>query len=198
MQHNPIIASIVACGDSAKHWYKVPVNFSIGCNDCVKFGYEVNYLVCVDSPFKFQPKRQNGYIDRHKIIIDSKPERFYCHNSNWKKWFPQAELLSMQVFIGTYRKNRVYSSKTSPFVAITKAVELGATELIIWGVDFINHHQYAPGKSSYNMELSHYRLLFEQLQANGIKLWIGDENTALKEFLPTYKSISSNSEVMEK
>lgn len=193
-----MIASIVGCGDSAKEWFNTPCDFSVGVNDCVKFGHEVDYLVVVNSPSKFNPVQKNGYQNRFKTITDSKPKQFFCHNSNWRPYFPNAEMLAMRSFIGQYKKGRIYHTKTSPFVAITLAVNMGATELIIWGVDMINHHKFSEGKRDFNTELDYYRLLFEQLDNYGIKVWLGNDNTVLKQYLPLYKSISSNTEVMEK
>lgn len=190
----PKVISIVACGDSAKEWYKTPCDLSIGVNDANKFGHEVNYLVVVNSPLKFFPSVKNGHVDRLKTITDSKPERFFCHSSNWKPYFPKFELLSMRTFIGTYRKDRIYSSKTSPFVAITLAASLGAKDIILFGVDMLTHERFSAQASPKNRpdfitELGYYRMLFEQLEQNGIKVWIGNENTVLKDILPVYKSI---------
>lgn len=181
--------SIVACGESAKDWNKIPVDLSIGVNDAWKFGFPTDYLVVVNSPFKFHPRLDNKYTDRLKVITDSKPKRFFCHNINWKKWLPKAELLSFRPFIGTYRKGRIYSSKTSPFVAITLAASLGAKEIILWGIDMTNHQTYSPGKRGFNIEFEYYKLLFEQLQQAGVKVWIGDQNTVLKGILPVYELI---------
>jgi hypothetical protein len=178
--------SVIGCGDSAKDWNKVLVDLSIGVNDSWKFGHPTDYLVVVNSPFKFHPRLNNKYTDRLKVITDSKPKRFFCHNANWKKWFPKAELLGFKTFIGTYRKGRVYSSKTSPFVAITLAASLGATDIILWGIDMVNHQDYSPGKRGFSVELDYYRMLFEQLEQCGVKVWLGNESTVLKQFLKRY------------
>jgi hypothetical protein len=184
--------SIVGCGDSAKEWFKVTCDMSIGVNDCVKFGHEVDNLVVVNTPAKFQPSYKNGHVNRLKTIIESKPKRFFCHNSGWKPYFPNYELVGMRPFVLNYKRNRIYSSKTSPFVAICLAVSLGGTELIIWGVDMVNHHRWSVGKKDFGLELSHYQILFEELEKNGIKVWLGNEASTLNKFLPIYKSISSN------
>lgn len=189
----PKIISVIGCGDSAKEWFKTPCDLSIGVNDANKFGHEVNYLVVVNSPLKFFPSVKNGHVDRLKTITDSKPERFFCHSSNWKPYFPKYELLSMRTFIGSYRKDRIYSSKTSPFVAITLAASLGAKDIILFGVDMLNHERFSAQASPKNRpdfitELGYYRMLFEQLAQNGIKVWIGSENTVLKDILPLYES----------
>jgi hypothetical protein len=180
--------SIVGCGDSAKEWFKVPCDLSIGVNDCVKFGHEVDYLVVVNMPGKFGPSYKNGNVNRLKTIIESKPKKFFCHSSNWRQYFPDYQLLSMRPFVSKYMKGRVYSSKTSPFVAITLAASLGATEIIIWGVDMVNHQRWSPGMKGFDLELSHYQILFEELDKNGIKVWLGNENSILNKFLKVYDS----------
>lgn len=190
-------ASIVACGDSAKEWFKTPHDFSVGVNDCVKFGHEVDHLVVINSPGKFNPSVHNGHSDRMKTITDSKPKKFYCHNSNWRKWFRHGEMIAMKQFNSTYMPGRVYFSKTSPIVAITLAVKLGATELILWGIDMLNHHRFHPGEKDQVTEIGYYSILFEQLENQGVKVWLGNGNSALKAFLPVYKSISSNTMVMD-
>lgn len=186
-----MIISVVACGNSAKEWFKTPCDLSVGVNDCVKFGHQVDNLVVVNAPNKFNPKISNGHTDRLKTIIESKPKRFLCHNSNWKPYFPNYEILPLRSFIGTYRKDRIYSSKTSPMVAITLAASLGATHIVIWGVDFLDHARFSAisgpkHQPDFITELGYYGMLFEALERNGAKCWIGNENTVLKKYLPVW------------
>lgn len=182
--------SVVACGDSAKEWYKTPCHISIGVNDCFKFGHEVDYLVLVNSPFKFEPRRPtNNGVNRLETIIDSTPKKVYVHNSNWRSYFKhksQVENIAMRDYHGRYLKGRVYFSKTSPFVATTLAASLGAKDIILWGVDMVNHWRFQPGKKEFDSELSVYCDLFEQLEKNGIKCWIGNDNTVLSKYLKVY------------
>lgn len=184
-----MIASVVACGDSAKEWFKTPFDMSVGVNDCFKFGYNVDHLVCVNGPLKFQPRASNGMVNRLEIILDSRPKVFYCHNSNWKSYLKgvcEMRMISMVNYNGKFRKGRNYFSKTSPFVAMCLAVNLGATELILWGVDFVNHWKYKPGNRAYESELNMYVSLIDELVHQGINIWIGNENTVLKDYLPVY------------
>src|SRR5687768_13636855 len=95
--------SIIACGPSAKEWYKTPCDLSIGVNDCLKFGHEVDWLCVVNVPSKFTPKAKNGHTDRLFTITSSKPKKFLCHNGQWKQWFPSAELLQLHPFRGTVK-----------------------------------------------------------------------------------------------
>jgi len=182
--------TIVGCGDSAKDW--VPNGISIGVNDCWKFGKPTDYLVVVNSPLKFNPKTSNGFTNRLKTICDSTPKRFFCHDSTWRKWFKGAETLPMRTFNGKYVHQRVYSSKTSPFIAITLAVKLGATEIILWGVDMLTHHAFSPGKKDFQLEFEHYKILFDELKIHGVNVFIGNKETVLKDYLPVYDLREAN------
>lgn len=185
----PKIVSVIGCGNSAKEWFKTHCDLSIGVNDCVKFGHEVDYLVVVNAPLKFNPSQRNGHINRLKVITDSKPKKFLCHNSHWRKLMNgiDVELIAMQQFRGYFRVGRIYSTGTSPFIAITLAASKGAKEIILWGVDMITHKFYHAGNKEFDYELKKYKQLFEQLEQNGIKVWIGNENTVLKDILPLYE-----------
>lgn len=183
--------SVIACGESSKEWFKTPCDLSIGVNDAVKHGHEVNYLVVVNSPIKFHPTVKNGYTDRLKIITNSKPDRFFCHDHRWRGYFPKAELLAMKSYNGTYRKGRIYSSRTSPFVAITLAASLDTTDIILWGLDMLSHHTYAPGKKEFQSEFFLYKCLFDELKKAGIKVWLGNENTVFKDCLPVYGKVEA-------
>jgi hypothetical protein len=186
--------SVIGCGESAKDWNKVPVDLSIGVNDAFKFGHPIDYLVCVNSPLKFFPTTRNGNTDRIKTIIETNPKRFFVHDSRWQQHVKHAELISFRPFNLKYVKNRVYSSKTSPFVAITLAASLGATEIIIWGVDMINHHKFSANsgkrhQEDFQIELSYYMILFEELAKHGVQCFIGNENTVLKQYLPIWNPV---------
>jgi hypothetical protein len=182
--------SIVACGESAREWYKVPVDLSIGVNDCFKFGHEVDYLVLVNSPLKFEPRRANNNgVNRLETIYKSNPKKVFAHNSNWRSYFKyksEFQTLSMRDYNGRYNKGRVYFSKTSPFVAITLAVSLGAKDIILWGVDMLSHWRFSPGKKEMDSELAMYNDLFGEIKSHGINIWIGNKETVLKDYLQVW------------
>ncbi len=194
--------SIVACGPSAKEWYKTPCDLSIGVNDCVKFGRQVDWLCVVNAPDKFTPKAKNGWTDRLFTITSSKPKKFLCHNTQWKKWFPEAEMLHLQPFRGSVKRFRIVfriaSSKTSPFVAMNIAFHEGAKDIILWGVDFLNHPVMTD--KLLERELIEYQRLFEALEGKGVRCWVGNDQTVLTKYLPIYnqKPSSSNPTSMNK
>lgn len=176
-----MIVSIVACGESAREWYKTPCDLSIGCNDCVKFGHEVDYLVIVNAPDKFNARAKNGFADRIGTITRSKPKRFFCYDAKWKPYFPNYELLALKPFSGSVQSGRVYKSVTSPFVAITLAFSHGATDIILWGVDLVNHPNIK--NKTLSSEVSNYKRLFDALERKHVNVWLGKSGTVFDGFL---------------
>src|SRR5688572_21738135 len=173
--------SIVASGDSAREWFKVPCDLSIGVNDCLKHGHDVDQLVIVNFPRKFTS-------DRMKNILKSKA-KVWTHTSAWRAHFPKAEVIRLSPFAGYFHKNQIYCSKTSPMVAISLAVKAGAKDIILWGVDFKNHHVYSDGNKQGKHEISKYQKLFEGLKKIGVNVWLGAPGSALN--LPLYEKINN-------
>lgn len=176
-----MICSIVACGTSASEWFKTPCDLSIGVNDCVKYGHQVDYLVVVNAPDKFIARAKNGFTDRLATITNSSPKRFFCHNQNWKPYFPKAELLALKPFSGSLTAGRVYKSSTSPFVAITLAFAEGAKDIILWGVDFLNHPNIK--NKLLSRQVSEYKRLFDALERKGVNTWLGRSGTVFDNYL---------------
>lgn len=170
--------SIVGCGQSAKEWFNTPCDLSIGVNDCVKFGHEVDWLVVVNAPQKFR----NGRLE---TIHSSKPKRFLCHNGAWKRNFPDAELLQLHPFRRTVKKGKITFSKTSPFVAINLAYSAEATDIILWGVDFLNHPNVKD--KMLERERIEYSRLFAAIQNKGVRIWVGSPETVLKDELMVWQ-----------
>ncbi|HXR80739.1 MAG TPA: hypothetical protein VN763_07475, partial [Saprospiraceae bacterium] len=127
-----MISQVIGCGASGKDWFNTPSDLSIGCNDCSKFGKDTDWLVVVNR--HFTPERE-------KIILESKPKKLITHLQHWKKHFPQAEVIRMQQFGKHLKKGHVYSSKTSPFIAVSLAFNAGANDIILHGVDLIDHKE---------------------------------------------------------
>jgi hypothetical protein len=190
-----MIVSVVGCGESAKNWMHTYCNHSVGVNDCGKFGSNVDSLIVVNSPLKFEPTPKNEHRNRLWTIISSNPLEFLCHNSNWKKHFPKAKLLTLKPFAGSLKKGNCYTTKTSTFVAITYAYALGASTIIIWGVDMLNHPNFMPGSKNLEYELKQYKILFEILKNKGVNCYLGNENSILKSYLPVYEAKNNGEEL---
>jgi len=181
-QGKEMTVAVIGCGSSAKDWFKTQCDYSIGVNDVEKFGHKVNELVVINHPSKFRREP-----DRMNTIIQSKPDKFICHSTAWKQWFPKAELRSLTDFYNRVSKRLVYCSKTSPFVACSLAYNMGATELVLWGVDMINHKVYSPGNSYYDVEVRNYLRFFELIKGQ-TKTFVGSEGSVFSKYLPLWKN----------
>jgi hypothetical protein len=168
---------IIGCGESAKNWDGI--GFSIGVNDCFRY-HKTNYLLIINAPNKFTPERM-------QVIRNSEPDKVFCHTMLWKQYFPNMEYITLQAFTsGQIRPGMLYHSSTSPFAAMSLAYNIGAKEIILWGVDFKTHKHYHPGTQELKSELWKYNFFIEALEAKGTKVYQGCVGSELK--LPVWKS----------
>lgn len=159
--------SIIGCGETASQWDGK--GFSIGVNDCWRFGKPTDYLVVVNTKKQFTEERLNW-------IIRSQPERLYTHSEDYRHDFPESIFFKLkedcfQKWRGKLIDSTVQFSKTSPFVAISLAYSIGAKTINLYGVDFNNHKTYNPSNTSdFLHEINNYKSLFQQLKAKGITI----------------------------
>jgi hypothetical protein len=175
-----MLCNIIGCGQTASHWDGS--GLSIGVNDAWKFGKPTNYLLLANRPLSFSS-------DRLQTIINSKPEKFYCDKKDWEEWFPDWIKIRLKPWYGSYFKENFYYSNTSPFIAITLAANIGATKIILWGVDFQDHHKFNGGNPETKREIERYQELITELRAQGIETYLGAPGSALESFLPIYQTI---------
>jgi hypothetical protein len=169
--------TIVATGETAKDW--IPRGHSIGVNDSWKWGKPTDSLLVCNRP-------QNFKEDRLKVITESKPANFYSHKSNWAYKFPDWRKINLVSWYGVLRKGQHYSSNTSPFIALSLAYNLGATEIIMWGVDFKNHWLFNEGSPEAEREVKQYLQLITELEAVGVRVYIGKKGTAFDDLIQVY------------
>jgi hypothetical protein len=170
-----MIVSVVACGKSAGDWPRVGHDLSIGVNDMLKFGVNPDWLLCINGVSKFNESRQS-------LIMNTRPNKFFSHNTGWLNHFSmfcETERIAMHTWRGYFKKGRNYHSLTSPFVAISMAANAGAADIIVWGVDFVNHPSFPEGSQALKSELKKYSELIEALKKHGIKVWAGTGGSIL-------------------
>lgn len=172
--------NVVACGQTGSQWDGTGI--SIGVNDAWKWGKPTTHLLLANRPHSFSPQR-------FQTIINSKPERFYCDKADWQQYFPDWIKLRLKPWYGSFFKENFYYSDTSPFIAICLAANLGAKEIVLWGVDFIDHHMYNGGNPQTKREIERYKELITELRAQGIETFLGAPGSALESFLPIYQTI---------
>lgn len=173
-----MVISVVAVGESARDWFKTPCDLSVGVNDVLKFGHDVDQLLIINFPRKFTS-------DRMKHILSSKAQVF-THTSAWKTHFPKAQVIRLSPFAGYFHKNQIYCSKTSPIAAISLAVKAGAKKIILWGIDFVGHKTYSVGTKKGDHEVRTYLKFFDAMEKFGVKIYRGADGSAFDVRLPKY------------
>jgi hypothetical protein len=171
--------NIIGCGETASLWDGT--GDSIGVNDCEKTGKPVQKLILINWPERF-------FGERLPVILATKAKVYtddICDDS-WKKYFPDLGVLPMRFYHnGPITPGRIYHAKTSPIVAMSLAAALGATQLILWGVDFKTHHRYKPGGTpSFTHEMKRYVDFANELKRNGCRVFLGSKESFLSNHLP--------------
>lgn len=162
--------NIIGCGPSAALWNGQ--GESLGVNDCWKYGHPTDYLLVVDFPNKFAPKRLN-------VIHRAAPKKFFTQLPVWMQYAENIELIHLTKWRGRLEKGKINSSLTTPFIALSIAWNLGYKEIVLWGVDMNPDFE----RSWIAEEITNIRELVNLLELEGIKVWLGSKGSALT-FLP--------------
>lgn len=171
-----MISTVVALGESARNW--TPRGLTIGVNEYLVWGKQADAMIIVNAPHKFEEEEM-------KLIKQHKGQMLTNSPKQWSKYFPQAEPLKhMAPFNLRVQKGRLYSSSTSPMIAISYAIQRGATEVVIWGVDMIDHQKYRVGSKSGDHEIGVYKRFFESCKKIGVQIYLGELGTAFDDNLP--------------
>jgi hypothetical protein len=116
--------------------YKGIEEVSIGVNDIYRF-HKTDYVLCVDPKRVFTP-------DRLKVIESCSPKKFFSHLNEWSDHpsFEKIELLSPRGTVDFSNRKTPYSIMT-PFCAIAMAIKMGATSVMVYGVDLSTHPTFS-------------------------------------------------------
>lgn len=177
----PHTAFVIGCGLSAENWHQHSCDISIGVNDAAKFGKDPDWLVLIDSRngFKNEPERL-------KTITRTRAKAVFTNGETWKKDFPDYHQLKMQQFSKFLKKGRVYCSKSSPFVAISLAFNAGAKNIVLFGVDMVNHPLFQSGKKLFDYEMRQMERFCGMIKEQGTNVFVSSEYSALSKFLPVW------------
>lgn len=166
--------NIIASGETGSKWDGI--GLSIATNDSWKWGKPTQSLLVCNQPSRFTP-------DRLETITRSRPQKFYTNSHMWKGYFSEYTLLKLRSWDGHLRKDVTQHTDTSPFIAMSLAYQLGATKIILWGVDFQTHKFYNPMSGNAQMEVRQYRQFVEALRSEGVETYLGAKGSLLEEFL---------------
>ena len=165
--------NIIACGDSGKQWDGTGLN--IGVNDSAKWGHKIHTLLLANHPGKFSP-------DRLSVITSTNPEKVYTNGWTWNDYFKNIQLIKLKSWDGHLKQGTIHHTSTSPFIAMSLAYNLGATKIVLWGVDFKNH-PVINEHHGLNQEVRQYKDLTTELRKVGVKVFLGAKCSVLEEFL---------------
>lgn len=169
--------TIVALGETAKDW--IPRGHSIGVNDSWRWGKPTDSLLVCNRPSNFTEERL-------KIITESKPKTFYSHKSNWAYAFPAWQKINLCQWYGRLVKGQHYSSNTSPFIAMTLAYNLGAKDIILWGVQLLDHKIFNNNNRQTKKEVMNYVQLIEEMDKQNVNVYLGCGPSALEPYVKIY------------
>lgn len=171
-----MICSIIACGQTAINWNKE--GYSIGVNDCWKYNLTTDRLIVVNGLRK--------YPDRLKTIMNSRPkDGLYSqiwslsHHPNYK------HIGSMQRWKErNFKSGVLYYSSSSPFISLSMANNMGFKEIVLHGVDMIDHPNLK--NNTLQRELRQFETFSKALLKEGTKVYLGTSFGALKDILPVW------------
>lgn len=197
-----MIAHIIGCGDSGSRW--PGTGFSIGVNDCWKFGKETSALLLVNSLLQFP--------ERRKIVDEARPRHGLYTNQPTFRNHPCYKPLTARPVCVPIKENqkgrlehyggradkiyqgRLYMTGTSsPIIAVSIAWGMGFDKIILWGVDFVDHRSIFGKKK--DREVSKYADFNRALNRQGASMYLGATETfnntgSLAGLIPNFKYVN--------
>lgn len=169
--------NVLGLGESLKD-YKKDGCITIGVND-IHSRIKTDYVVCVDVQKAFNGKRL-------KTIQNTKCKGFYSQCDEWKNIpnFNKIEFNRGRGLIDGLDSHKFCYSNNSTYVAVILAYKLGATEIVIWGADFVTHPNFKG--NSFDRVIEDFRKLNAELKRKGVKLFVGSNYSALSKFIDVY------------
>lgn len=171
---------ILGLGESLQY-YVPDGSETIGVND-IFLHHAVDYLVCVDRPLRFTK-------ERFETIKNSKPKIFYStkflQNDNskideWEFYFDNYISMELQSPRGDFKNldNEKYCyGLCSPIVACVLAYKLGAAEIVLHGIDFMNHKILNGGIAE--KCIKEFIALKKELEKRNISIFVGSIESRL-------------------
>lgn len=173
-----MICNILASGPSGAKWDGT--GYSIGVNDCEKFGKPVNRLIVVND--SFEPSRE-VFIRKSRAS-----DGFFSQLPYWDFHPNFKDIGDMKRFTNKVTKGVLYHSNTSPFIAISMAFNLGYNELTLWGIDF-EKHPIVNG-DSLEREIETYLRFIECLRNQKVSVVLGHNSGVFSKLLPIKQKCS--------
>lgn len=162
-----MICHVLGLGKSI-HDFKEYEGYRIGVNDIYRYTY-CDRVIVVNSFTKLPERKQ--YIDTARPL-----DGLWSHLSSFKE-HPEYRKLEMKPFNGIVRPKTVYFSKSSPFIAMSMAYALGFKEIVLWGVDLVDH----PILKDKNKiaEINNFCKFTSEINKQGVQVYKGSKYSQL-------------------
>lgn len=147
LTHEPLVMGldseapvhILGCGPTGAYYDNQGV--CIGVNDAGKFGKRLSALLFLNRPSHF-PEERLSIIRATQVDVAI---TYGNLTTMWRPYFDNIVTLPpMQRWTGHYDPGVVYHTNNSPFTAMSYAAYLGYKEIVLWGVDFVDHRWLKP------------------------------------------------------
>lgn len=173
-----MVFSIIGLGNSSLA-YENKGEGTIGVNDSFKI-FPVDYLVVVDPQSVFTKERL-------KIIKESTPIEFLSHYDEWSYMpgFKKIRLAPERFNLDYIDSDMYCYADNSPFVAVHHAYKLGASEIVLYGVDFVNHPKLND-EDHIRRILKMYHEFKKELNKRGVAIYVSGAESLLSRVLPIY------------
>lgn len=174
-------ASVLGMGSSLLAYKEIDHknDIIVGVNDVGKH-HKLDYLILVDPPTRFNKERLSVIINTDASIITIFPE--------WERHFKFIYLVKpaqVRSDLSLLDSDYYVYSISSPFVAAVHAYKLGASEIVMYGVDFTTHKALSKPDKLKKIQRDFYNLMLE-LKKRNVGLYIGSPESALNGFIPVY------------
>ncbi len=140
------LAFILGCGDTGMFMPDEPNAWVIGVNDAGRWGHRIDELLFINRPRHFNERAlyvTNDVVSRLDIIKATPVKKIVTLKTLAEEWrgifTEQVATIEVTRWRETFNRDQVYHTDNSPFSAMTYAVANGYTDIVLWGVDFLNH-----------------------------------------------------------
>lgn len=154
---------VLGLGPTLQH-FKPDGNLTIGCNDIFRT-VATDFLIVVS---RLSPARADIVRASHPKVLLSQMQLWHSHPS----WEKLPDLTKWRPNKPNDVSKYLYSSNNTPFIACSYAFKyMGATEIVLWGVDFTDH-QYIKDEALKETILA-FSQLADALKQKGCNLVLG-------------------------
>lgn len=172
---------VLGLGKSLSEYKPQENDICFGVNDIWQY-HKTEYVVCLEKP----TVQRSITPEKLQVLKECKPSIFYTNESGWEKYHKlRVNKIKLDRTI-RLKPDVVPCSNNSPFVAVALAARHGFNNIVLYGVDFLDHWQLSAPKIKSKI-INDYQKLNEELLKKNITLYVGSQKSILHKILPLWK-----------